>query len=252
MSDSRWCPQSVRGIVTDYIQFGVRKWKMDVEMASLLRGVFERLGVRQVIDLCSGSGGPWIHMQQTLEDYGLSVKVYLTDKYPNVQVFRYARSALNGRFDFYPEPVDAAHVSKALSGFRTIFSGFHHFRPSEARAILRDAVDCQQGIAIFEITQRTPWSMLNFLVAAFLMPFSVPFFRPFRWSRLLWTYLVPIAPVVNLFDSVISCLRTYSLPELKEMTVGIDAREYIWLAGEIKPPHSPVPITYLLGYPGRS
>ena len=252
MIDSRRCPQSVRGIVTDYIQFGVRKWEMDVEIASLLRGVFERLGVRQVIDLCSGSGGPWIYMLQTIEDDRLSFKVYLTDKYPNVQVFRYARSPFNDRFDYYPKPVNAAHVPKDLSGFRTIFSGFHHFRPPEARAILRDAVDCQQGIAIFEITQRTPWSILNFMGTAFLMPFFVPFLRPFRLSRLLWTYLLPVAPVVNLFDSVVSCLRTYSLPELKEMTVSIDAKDYIWQAGEIKPPHSPVPITYLLGYPGRS
>jgi hypothetical protein len=251
MIDSRRCPQSVRGIVTDYMQFGVRKWKMDVEVTSLLCGLFERLGVRQVVDLCSGSGGPWIHMLQNLEDDGLSVKVCLTDKYPNALAFKYARRVYNGRFDFYPEPVDAAHVPKALSGFRTIFSGFHHFRPPEACAILRDAVECQQGIAIFEITQRTSWSMLNFMGTALLMPFFVPFLRPFRLSRLLWTYLLPAAPVVNLFDSVVSCLRTYSLPELKEMTVGIDAKDYIWESGEMKPPHSPVPITYLLGYPGR-
>jgi hypothetical protein len=250
MSDSRWCPQSVRAIVTDYIQFGVRKWKMDVEMAALLRRVFEHLGVRQVIDLCSGSGGPWVSILQALEDGGPPVKVCLTDKYPNVQAFKYAQGASDGKFDFCAEPVDAAHVPRALVGFRTIFSGFHHFRPPEARAILRNAVNCHQGIAIFEITHRTPWSMLNFTGTALLIPFCVPFFRPFRWSRLLWTYLAPVAPVVNLFDSLVSCLRTYSVQELKELATGIDANDYIWEAGEIKPPHSLVPITYLVGYPG--
>ncbi len=150
---------------------------------------------------------------------------------------------------FVRSPVDAARVPEALTGFRTIFSGFHHFRPPEARAILQDAVNCHQGIAIFEITQRTAWSMLNFAATAFLVPLCVPFLRPFRWSRLLWTYLFPVATPVIFFDSLVSCLRSYSTSELKEMTEGLDAKGYTWEVGEIKPPHSPVPITYLVGYP---
>jgi hypothetical protein len=35
-----------------------------------------------------------------------------------------------------------------------------------------------------------------------------PWIRPFRWSRLLWTYVVPIIPAVLLFDGIVSCLRT--------------------------------------------
>jgi hypothetical protein len=248
ITDKKWCPQSVRGTVTDYMQFGVTRWESDIAVASVLRQVLDRLGVHQVVDLCSGSGGPWLGMLKAFEDTSPPVRVCLTDKYPNIPALKYVCDHSQGRVGFSSEPVDAAHVPETLVGFRTVCAAFHHFRPPEARAILQDAVNRQQGIAIFEITERTPRTILIFIALSLLMPFCIPFLRPFRWSRLVWTYLIPIAPVVQLYDSFISCLRTYSLPELQELTADIHNKEYLWETGVIKALHSPVPITYLLGY----
>jgi hypothetical protein len=250
ITDQKWCPQSVRGVVTDYIRFGAEKWKLDVTMASfLLQEFIDHPEACQIVDLCTGTGGPWLRMLQFFEQAGLSIKVCFTDKYPNAPALEYLCSVFPGKCDFSLQSVDAAHVPGTFSGFRTIFSGFHHFRPTEARAILQDAVNCGQGIAIFETTQRTPWAMLNFMAVSFLMPFSVPFILPFRWSRLVWTYLVPIAPMVQLFDSFISCLRSYSVAELRELTRSINVKGYTWEVGETKLSSAPVPITYVRGYP---
>src|SRR5450759_4223616 len=50
---------------------------------------------------------------------------------------------------------------------------------------------------------------IGLMFAWALMPFvCTPWIRPFRWSRLLWTYLIPIIPLVFLFDGVVSCHRT--------------------------------------------
>ena len=38
----------------------------------------------QVLDLCSGAGGPWIWLRPILAERGLGVSVCLTDKYPNL------------------------------------------------------------------------------------------------------------------------------------------------------------------------
>jgi hypothetical protein len=249
MTDHKFCPQSLRAVVTEYLQFGVKKWKMDSAMVSLLRRALEHAGNFQVVDLCSGSGGPWPNLLPRLERDGIPVSVCLTDKYPNAQAFLYARDIFGGSLNFSSEPVDAVHVPESLAGLRTIFSAFHHFSLSDARAILQNAVTHRQGIAIFEVTQRTPWAVFIFFLTSLLMPFCVPFFRPFRWSSLMWTYLIPASPAVTLFDSLMSCLRTYSVEELRKMTTSIDGDGYSWDAGEIKVPHAPVPITYLLGYP---
>ena len=51
--------------------------------------------------------------------------------------------------------MDATHVPRELAGLRTLFNGFHHFRPLDATAILADAVRARQPIAIFEASRRS-------------------------------------------------------------------------------------------------
>ena len=60
----------------------------------------------------------------------------------------------------------------------------------------------------------------------------VPFIRPFRWSRLIWTYLIPLNPIVLFLDGIVSCLRAYSPLELSELTRELSASGYIWEIGE--------------------
>jgi hypothetical protein len=76
---------------------------------------------------------------------------------------------------------------------------------------------------------------------------TAPFIRPFRWSRLFWTYLVPALPLVLAFDVVVSCLRVYSVPELRELTAGLDG--YRWDAGTVRGKPVPIRVTYLIGVP---
>ena len=81
---------------------------------------------------------------------GSAPAVLLTDKYPNPRAFQQIQDATGSVINFYPEPVDAMRIPPELAGFRTMFSTFHHFGPGEARAILKDAFDQRQGIAVFE------------------------------------------------------------------------------------------------------
>ena len=154
--------------------------------------------------------------------------------------------ASEDRITFYPGSVDAMNVPAGLKGLRTLFTSFHHFPPHEARAILQNAVDAGEGIGIFEITQRAPLT-IGLMFAWALMPFAcTPWIRPFRWSRLLWTYLIPIIPLVLLFDGVVSCLRTYRPQELRDIVEKLTSCQYQWEIGELAT--GKMPVTYLIGY----
>ena len=84
----------------------------------------------------------------------------------------------------------------------------------------------------------------------FLTPILfTPSIRPFRWSRLLYTYVLPIIPLVLLFDGLVSCLRTYQPRELRELIEVVAAPEYRWETGEQSGTFGGLPITYLIGYP---
>jgi hypothetical protein len=235
--DQPWCPRSLRDALTDFLQFALDLGRSYAAAAPLLRDAVARAGAVRVVDLCSGAGGPWRALR-----HDIPVPVLLTDKYPN-------RTARAGSLPFHEEPVDATAVPADLLGFRTLFTSFHHFRPAEARAILADAVHRRQGIGVFEVSRRAPREIVVIAFAWLAILFLVPFIRPLRWSRFVWTYLPPVLPLVGAFDGVVSCLRTYSPPELRELVRGLDS--YEWEIGATRSPWSPLVVTYLVGVPKR-
>jgi len=119
---------------------------------------------------------------------------------------------------------------------------------------LQDAVDARQGIAIFEQTQRTRAAQLFMLILAPIALLSAPLLRPFCWSRLFWTYVIPAIPAVLVFDGIVSCWRTYTEPDLRGMIARLTTGEahgsaYHWEMGHARTLLSPLGISYLIGYP---
>jgi hypothetical protein len=254
LHEQPWVPSFLRHYVTDALQFGFNLFNVYAPVAPLLKRALDSTGSRSIVDLGSGAGGPWVELSQRLQasqgDQQPALQICLTDRYPNLAAFENVRIASENCISFCPESVDATKVSSQLKGFRTMFTSFHHFLPDAARAILQNAVDSGEGIAIFEITRRAPGTVA--LTFGFVLALSVAtaWIRPFRWSRLLWTYLIPIVPFLLLFDGVVSCLRSYSPREVREVIEKLTASEYRWEIGELPTRYSP--ITYLIGLPRRA
>ncbi len=267
LHEQSWFPSSLRADVTDALQFGFNLLHAYEPVAPLLQSVIDSDGnrtnagpsstghspaVQSIVDMCSGGGGPWLDLARQLRcgdadgDSG-GLQVWLTDKYPNLEAFQSVSASSDHHITFYPEPVDAMTVPGSLKGLRTMFTSFHHFPPEDARAILQNAVDAGESIGIFEATKRAPSTMALIFVGILLMFLHTPRIRPFRWSRLLWTYLIPVIPIVLLFDGVVSCLRTYRPQELHEIVEKLTACQYQWQIGELAT--GKMPVTYLIGYP---
>ena len=249
IEDQDWCPHSLRDAATDYLQCFFSATRINEPIIPILGGVLRRAGSRGIVDLCSGAAGPWLWLQPALAESGVGVPICLTDKYPNLEGFRRANRLTDRAIGYHPQPVDPMQVPASLPGFRTMFSAFHHFRPGQARAVLADAVRSGEGIAVFEATQRRPLAILFALLAPLGVFLVTPFIRPFRWSRLFWTYVVPLAPLVTLFDGVVSCLRTYSLQDMRDLADSLGSSGYQWEMGTVKGGRMPIPITYLVGAP---
>ena len=249
IEDQAWCPAGVRDAGTDYLRFAARMNRVYDGAIPLLARALRRTGATRVLDLCSGSAGPWLDLREALERDGSPVRVVLTDFHPNVGAFEFAREASGGAIDFVAEPVDATNVPAELEGFRTLFGSFHHFRPEQARSILSDAAAKGRGIAVFEASERSPVAVTAMFLMPAIVAFVTPFIRPFRWSRLLWTYVVPAVPFMVFWDGVVSCLRTYTPEELRELAAGLGGPGYVWEAGRAPIAKAPVSMTYLIGYP---
>ena len=249
-TDLPGCPEVVRRLVTDYLRFVLRLVRVEEPLTALLQRLLERTGAQRLVDLCSGASGPLLPLQRRLAARGVQVRALLTDRFPNLPAFAEAARQGGGAVDYARESVDATCVPPELEGARTLFQSLHHFPPALARAILGDAARRGAGIGVFEVTERE-W--LPIVSSIFLIPLIfviTPFIRPLTLSRLVLTYLLPVAPLVIFWDALVSSLRSYTVAELRDLAAGLPetaSGAYVWEAGQVR--HHGFPVTYLLGYP---
>jgi hypothetical protein len=216
----------------------------------LLAGALSASGQRTIVDLCSGGTGPVVALAEAVKKRsGVDARLILTDLYPNRAAFARAAERASVTVTGESEPIDARAVPARLSGVRTIFDAFHHFRPENARDILRDAAERRQPILIVEATERSLGAVLGMLLfVPLLVLLLTPFVRPFTGWRLLLTYVLPVAVPLILFDGIVSCLRSYTPEELRALTRGLETDSYRFHVGRKKTRGGR--LTYLLGCDG--
>lgn len=252
LEDQPWFPGVIRDAGTAYLELAARLANIGDVMAPILARALQRANQDQIVDLCSGGSGPLPSALTVIASQGgPTVTATLTDLYPNQNAFeRITRDNPTIRAEF--EPVDATAVPDNLKGLRTLFSGLHHFRPAQAKAILENAVEDREAIAIFESVARHPLALLSMLFVPFMALLLVPFLRPFRWSWIPLTYLVPVIPFFIFWDGFVSCLRCYSQDELRAMTANLTSNDYQWEIGGLDIPGAPFQGLYAIGAPTPS
>jgi len=205
----------------------------------------------EILDLCSGSGGAMPLIIEELEKRGYDVRATLTDLHPNQNSALNPLTAPPPGIVWLAEPVDATCVPTKLKGVRTMFSAFHHFRPEKAKAILRDAFESRDAICIFESGSGTLLGLSMALGVPFGVLLLMPFARPFRWGYLVFTYLIPLVPLILLWDVIVSFLRLYSPEQMKKFTEDLQAPDYVWEIGRIQVRGIPGGLPYLIGWPSQ-
>jgi hypothetical protein len=252
-TDQTWYPQVFRRIQTDYLQFVTTRGAGHKNLIPLFEKALKHSKTMEIVDLCSGGTGPWLRLHEHLEAAGLHPKITLTDKFPSSDTLNnWANISLN-EISYLTQPVDALNVPRDLRGMRTLFEGFHHFKPDQARLILQDACEKRVAIGIFEASLPFPQAPLIFLLSPLMTVlgylFSTPFIIPRTWSRFLWTYLLPVVPLATCWDGLVSFLRVYSPKQLRQLIKPLESEQYQWEIGRTSTGTPLFEYTYLLGYP---
>ncbi|MGI4020049.1 MAG: hypothetical protein ACRYFA_00955 [Janthinobacterium lividum] len=248
--DLSWFPNVIRSGMTDFLRYFIRLLNVYQPITPLLIEVLEKTNENNVIDLGSGGGGAIEQIHQNISRQTMqSIQITLTDKFPNPAAWQYIHQKTNGLINFYADPVDANLVPDQLKGVRTLFSAAHHFKPAQLQSILKAAVRQQKGICLFDGGDKNP---LMFLGAIIFQPlfffFLTPFIRPFKISRILFTYLIPVIPFCTVWDGCVSLVRLYRPKELLQLAESISNQNYTWKAGRVKNKLG-LHVTYLIGYP---
>ena len=213
-------PSPVRDGITDYLRFFIGFFKLYSPVPKILNDLFGETGEAGILDLCSGGGGEIIHIIKELDNIsGKKYNVTLCDKFPNITSFNYLKKISGNRINIIEDSINALNVPKDLTGIRTIFSSFHHFDKETGKKVLSDAVRNNAPIAIFDAAERKWLYIIGVMLSTPLMLFFLTLFiKPFRLSRLFFTYIIPLIPIFALWDGIVSMLRIYSPDELLQMT----------------------------------
>ncbi|MCB2407390.1 class I SAM-dependent methyltransferase [Hymenobacter lucidus] len=250
--DLPWFPKAIRAGMMDYLRFMISTLRTYQPIVPLLREALHATGQQQVVELCAGAGGGTEGVALALRRHPEleQLRVTLTDLYPQPAAWQLLQERTAGVIGYETAAVDALAVPPRLTGFRTVFSAFHHFPPAAAEALLADAVQQGAGIGVFEGAGKhwleigLAWTVLP--VAQLLI---TPFIRPFALSRLFFTYVVPLIPLFTIWDGTVSILRMYPPAQLLALARRADPEQrFRWQAGKVRHKWGPE-VTYLVGVP---
>jgi len=155
---------------------------------------------------------------------------------------------------FLDEGLEKIHVDSDTfeaneEGLYVSVNSFHQFDEDQARSILEKVASKQQPIAILEGNNDSLWQVFGMIV---IVPLTVlltaPLVKPFRIERLIFTYLIPILPLVIYIDGFLALFKLYAPQDLDELTASIEQEKYAWRSGRLDNGRGGK-IIYLLGYP---
>lgn len=243
--DQKWFPKFLRNYMTDFLQYLSNKAQIYKPIIPIIKKALNKSRTNQIIDLGSGGGGGLIWLNSELKKDIPNLKIILTDYYPNISAFKFTKEKADN-IEYIEHSIDARNVPERLRGLRTQFLSLHHFKPNDAKLILQNAIDTNSSIAIFEGQERSFQSILAMLFSPISVLITTPFIRPFKFGRIIFTYLIPLVPLFILWDGIVSSLRTYSLREMNELVDDLEGHElYNWEIERVK--NGLGVVVYLLG-----
>jgi hypothetical protein len=249
IEDQPWCPLFLRDGLTDFLTDSAELLGLYDDAVASIAALVRRHQARCLVDLCAGAGGPVVRTRALLRrDHALDVDVLLTDLYPNHGAFARVAKQSGGRVRGRLEPTDAARVPDDVVGLRTIFNGFHHFRPEVARSIVEHAARQRQPFISLEVVERRVATIAT-VSGVPLLAMALALARPRSIPRLLSSTVVPVIPAAAGWDGLMSCARAYSVKELTELTADLHVDGYSFRVEQVARRWVPLRITMLIGEP---
>lgn len=243
LEDYGWLPAPIRDGGTDFLDFAFDRLGFYEGVAAKLVELLRRTGARRVIDLASGGGGGTLQIRRHVRAAGLPTEFVFSDGFPNEAGRARVIALADPASSYLREPLDAMSGGGSQPGVRTMSGALHHFTPDAVGKIIAGIVQERAPLAFFDVASSPAVRRLPLVLAPLMMSVNmlmlfaatlavVPFLRPFRISRMLLTYLLPLIPTLVAWDGTISALRAYSPDELLAIARGVPGADgYRWDAG---------------------
>jgi hypothetical protein len=194
-------PPLLRQMQTEYIGWMVRFFRVYRRLPGLITQRIPARLMRNWQDIGSGSGGPISTLAQSPE--WKSVSFTLSDLFPQ----QAHKLPPNCRYE--SRPVDALKLQTEPAITVSFFNAFHHFSLDDQCRIIEDQLRAGNALVVAEILQPNPLSFLRILLATTIgQILFCPFVAPFRWKRILFTWMIPVNIITVTWDGLVSVLKS--------------------------------------------
>ncbi|MEK6247161.1 MAG: hypothetical protein N2C12_03220 [Planctomycetales bacterium] len=174
-------------------------------------------GLTTVVELGAGSAPITRAMLRDSRSEGM--KFIVSDLIPDTSGF--------GKLEEqYPEQVTAIYESVDFTQPRdwgdnallVLSAAFHHISHKDRAKVFETMSESACGMLIFGTVRRTWWCLFSAMLAivpSLMLPIGY-MKRPGRLRRLLWCWLIPLAPFMMIWDGVGGCLRHWTRTEWEQ------------------------------------
>lgn len=209
LEDQYWFPTSLRAYQTDFLGAIAKLLGLYNPAKKFLA---QRIGPNNaLVDLASGSGIPALI---TAPKTGVSLT--LCDKFPNLKNIKFVNRETKGTY--LSASIDIINDDLPKGSAYVMFNSLHHFSQAEIISILQKIKSNKAHAYFFEPITPQALTYLKVGFATLLLPFfTAPFTKPFRWDRLIFTYLIPIGVLATFWDGMVSVQKSLSIEKLQSL-----------------------------------
>jgi len=256
--DLDWLPNVVRYGITNLIIVFHRLMGTAQVISRLIVQVREQHHFTQITDLGSGAGGPMPEVIRILNADHKTDKLtlLLSDLYPSPKVIAKTNNKGLKNVKYSTSSIDAREIGIAPKGLKTMIASFHHMNPSTAKSILLSAQENREPLLIYEVAKNNipfvvwlvllPLSLLILIIMSLVM---TPFVRPLSIGQIVFTYIIPIIPLIYAWDGQASLMRTYTFEGIRSLLDGEEQSDYHWEISDAKNENEKKVGYYVMGYP---
>lgn len=230
--DQSWVPASIRTTLLEILHFSDSPpfqnyygWVADETLR-----IAEEAKTTVIVEL--GAGTAPLTKLLVADKRATGLTLLVCDLTPEAAVYDDLRSRFPGQVQAIYEPVDVSQPRSWEPGTLLVLSAtFHHLPPAIRPAVIRALTASADRVLVTEPVRKQLTSILFCLcsiVPSLLLPLAM-LARPGRLRRILWCWLLPVAPVMFWWEGFISCLRQWSDPEWdQELRVALAGTNRPW------------------------
>lgn len=170
----------------------------------------QRHDLRTIVELGAGSAPLTTHLAQA--GAARDLQLVACDLYPDVKRYAELTTQYAENVRALSEPIDFTIPRDwGPATLLVLNATFHHIPPALRRQTLAALTQSSSRVLIFEPIQNNLISII-FVLTSIFPALASPLWleRPGVARRVLWCWLIPIAPLMFVWDGLVSCVRQWS------------------------------------------